>query len=80
MSSENEQLQDTGTPLTGFNMDFLKSLINKDTPDSTKNAMALFACLMLSIGFMGTVFRADKAAELTVLCGALVSIAVFHKD
>jgi hypothetical protein len=59
---------------------FLKCLINKDDPTSTKNAMALFACLVLSIGFLGNVFRSNKASELTILASGLVSICVFHKD
>jgi len=61
-------------------LDFIKNLINKETPESTKNAMALFACLVLSVGFMGTVFRTNKVAELATLSAGLVSIAVFHKD
>lgn len=59
---------------------YLKALIDRDNPASMRNALALIACLTLSIGFIGNVFRYNKISEISIITAGLVSIALFKKD
>lgn len=62
-------------------MQWLKDLVDRDNPASTKNALALMAGFCLCVGFLAIVcgLKPDTAS-ITIVEGALVGMALFHKD
>jgi hypothetical protein len=59
---------------------YLKDLISADKPDRVSAVLALLAGICLCIGFLGTIFRANRVAELAIVSAGLVSLATFAKD
>jgi len=62
-------------------LEWLKKIIDKDKPESSKNFLAILSGLTLCLSFLFTVFvHPDNNNTILTVSGALVLLATFHHD